>query len=148
MTEWIRTAVKNGMPTVAECGGFLYLLDHLTDKAGQRWPMAAVFPGGSRPTESLRRFGYLHLTAGSDSMLFRTGEHVPAHEFHYWEADRCGEDLRAVKPNGRTWQCAYTGPSLYAGFPHLHLGGPLPLAQRFADAAAEYKEKRCLIGKP
>ncbi len=145
MTEWVRTVIVNVMPAVAECGGFLYLLEQLTDKQGQTWPMAAVFPGGSRTTGSLRRFGYLYLTAERDSMLFRTGERIPAHEFHYWEADRFGSDLMAEKPSGRTWRCAYTGPGLYAGFPHLHLAGPLPLARRFVDAAVGYKEKSCLI---
>ena len=143
MTEWVREAIRGGLPTVAECGGFLYLLEHLTDRWGQTWPMTAVLPGGSHGTGSLRRFGYLHLAAEKDSLLFRKGEAVPAHEFHYWEADCCGKDLDAVKPNGRTWQCAYTRTGLYAGFPHLHLGGTLPLARRFVDAATEYKEKRC-----
>ena len=143
MTEWVRTALQGGLPTVAECGGFLYLLEELTDQSGQTWPMAAVLPGGSRGTGSLRRFGYLHLTSEKDSLLFRRGEAVPAHEFHYWEADCCGQDLIAVKPSGRTWRCAYVGSTLYAGFPHLHLGGSLPLARRFVDAAMEYKEKRC-----
>ena len=145
MTEWVRTVVRNGLPTAAECGGFLYLLEQLTDEKGKTWPMTAVFPGGSHGTGSLRRFGYLHLTAERDSMLFRAGEAVPAHEFHYWEADSCGQDLCAVKSSGRTWRCAYTGPGLYAGFPHLHLGGILPLAERFVTAAADYKEKKCLI---
>lgn len=143
MIEWVRTRVQGGLPTVAECGGFLYLLEELTDQSGKTWPMAAVLPGGSHGTGALRRFGYLRLTAEEDSLLFRAEEAVPAHEFHYWEADCCGKDLNAVKPGGRTWQCAYTGPSLYAGFPHLHLGGMLPLAQRFVDAATEYKERKC-----
>ena len=145
MTEWVRTAVQGGLPTVAECGGFLYLLEELTNQSGQTWPMTAALPGGSHGTGALRRFGYLHLTAEKESLLFRAGEAVPAHEFHYWEADCCGQDLIAVKPSGWTWRCAYTGPTLYAGFPHLHLGGSLPLAQRFVEAAMEYKEKRCLI---
>ena len=142
MLEWIRQRVSEGMPTVAECGGFLYLLGSLTDAAGQTWPMAGVLPGGSVPTDSLRRFGYLRLWSETDSLLFRAGEQVPAHEFHYWEADRRGQDLRAEKPSGKTWQCGYTGPGLYAGFPHLHLGGTLPLAERFAEAAVRYKERR------
>lgn len=137
--------MESGMPTVAECGGFLYLLEHMKDEAGQSWPMTAVLPGGSHGTGALQRFGYLYLTAEENSLLFHAGETVPAHEFHYWEADLCGNDLGATKPGGRTWRCAYAGPRLYAGFPHLHLGGPLPLAQRFADAAVKYKEKACLI---
>ena len=142
MLEWVRKAVKDSLPTIAECGGFLYLLETLTDQSGQNWPMAGVLPGGSEPTDSLRRFGYLRLRSETDSLLFRAGEQVPAHEFHYWEADRFGDDLTAEKPSGKTWRCGYSGPTLYAGFPHLHLGGPVPLAERFVEAAIRYKEKR------
>ena len=141
MTAWIRRAVAAGLPTAAECGGFLYLLESLEDRDGGRWPMCAALPGGSRPTDRLRRFGYLRLRAEEDSLLFRAGETVPAHEFHYWEADRCGGDLEAEKPSGRRWRCAFTGPGLYAGFPHLHFGGELPLAARFADAAARFRKE-------
>ena len=145
MTEWVRAVIQGRLPTVAECGGFLYLLEHITDRSGQIWPMTAVLPGGSHGTGSLQRFGYLHLKAETDSLLFRAGEAVPAHEFHYWEAERCGQDLIAEQPSGRIWRCACSSPTLYAGFPHLHMGGPIPLAQRFVAAAMEYKEKRCLI---
>ncbi len=142
MTAWVRAAVTDGLPTVAECGGFLYLLERLQDREGKNWPMAGALPGESRPTDSLQRFGYLRLTEDKDSLLFRAGEPVPAHEFHYWEAAPFGGDLRAEKPSGRTWRCGYTGPALYAGFPHLHLGGALPLAERFVRAAVSYKEGR------
>jgi len=140
MRTWIRQAVADGLPTVAECGGFLYLLQTMEDRDGNTWPMAGVLPGGSHPTGSLQRFGYLYLSGENDSLLFRAGEPVPAHEFHYWEAQPFGADLRAEKPSGRTWRCGYTSSTLYAGFPHLHLDGELPLARRFVEAAVRYKE--------
>ena len=124
----------------AECGGFLYLLEQITCRDGERWPLVGVLPGESYPTDSLQRFGYLSLIAETDSLLFRAGESPPAHEFHYWEASQPGDGLCAVKPSGKTWRCAYATPSLYAGFPHLHLAGELPLARRFVEAAFHYKE--------
>ena len=41
----INTAVQRGLPTVAECGGFLYLGQTLEDDAGTAHPMAGVLPG-------------------------------------------------------------------------------------------------------
>lgn len=41
----INTAVQRGLPTVAECGGFLYLGQTLEDGAGTAHPMAGVLPG-------------------------------------------------------------------------------------------------------
>ncbi|MCD7888152.1 MAG: cobyrinate a,c-diamide synthase, partial [Clostridiales bacterium] len=41
----IRRAVAGGLPTVAECGGFLYLQQELEDGEGNRWPMCGALPG-------------------------------------------------------------------------------------------------------
>ena len=51
--------------------------------------------------------------------------------------------LRAEKPvSGKTWACGFTGPTLYAAFPHLYLAGRPELAARFAEAARNYERKR------
>lgn len=138
----IRQAVESGLPTVAECGGFLYLQAQLQTPAGEPWPMAGVFSGLGYPTGQLRRFGYLTLHPEADSLLFRAGEAVPAHEFHHWDTTENGGDLTACKPSGRQWQCGFAAPALYGAFPHLHFGGQVPLAARFVQAAARYRERR------
>ena len=135
MKESIRKAILSGLPTVAECGGFLYLQQSLTDNAGAKYEMAGVFPGEGLRTDHLVRFGYAVLKPDRDSLLFRPGEVIPVHEFHYWDCTENGSDLPVQKPDGRTWRCGFASPTLYAAFPHLHLGGTLPLAKRFADAA-------------
>ena len=93
--------------------------------------MCGVLPGAGVRTDRLQRFGYAWLETDTSSMLFRAGERVPVHEFHYWDSTQNGSDLRAVKPDGRQWPCAFATPRLYAGFPHLPLGGEAPLAERF-----------------
>ena len=45
MLASIRQAVQAGLPTAAECGGFLYLGRSLEDADGKAWPMADVLPG-------------------------------------------------------------------------------------------------------
>lgn len=142
MRESIRSLVNAGLPTVAECGGFLYLQDTLEDENGMPWPMAGVLHGAGYRTQQLRRFGYAQLTAREDSLLFRQGEQVPAHEFHYWDCTENGEGLLARKPLGdKSWSCGVLTGSLYAGFPHLHFGGELPLAQRFVQAAVQWRRE-------
>lgn len=44
MRRAVRNAVKNDMPVIAECGGFLYLQQSLADKNGRTFPMAAHCP--------------------------------------------------------------------------------------------------------
>ena len=138
MRQSICSAVSGGLPTVAECGGFLYLQQMLENERKESFPMCGCLPGTGFQTKSLQRFGYEWLTAEEDSLLFRKGEKIPAHEFHYWDSTENGSDLYVVKPNGKTWRCGYTSKSLYAAFPHLHLGGELPLAERFAEACIGY----------
>ena len=135
----IKQKIKSGLPTAAECGGFLYLGQSLTDAEGQSWPMAGVLPGEAKDAGRLVRFGYATLSADSDSMLFRAGESFPIHEFHHWDSTANGTALAAKKPvGGAAWRCGFVNEHFYAGFPHLYWAGT-PLPQRFAAAAENYR---------
>ena len=140
MRAAIKSAVENGLPTAAECGGFLYLGQTLEDADGTPHPMAGVLPGQGVKTGRLVRFGYATLTAQADSMLFAAGEQFPAHEFHHWDSTQNGTALTAAKANGRQWACGFANAHLYAGFPHLYWAGT-PLAQRFVAVAERYKRE-------
>ena len=135
----IKQKIESGLPTAAECGGFLYLGQSLTDAEGQSWPMAGVLPGEAKDAGRLVRFGYAALSAESDSMLFRAGESFPIHEFHHWDSTANGTALAAKKPvGGAAWRCGFVNEHFYAGFPHLYWAGT-PLPQRFAAAAENYR---------
>ena len=138
MRDAIRDAVNGGLPTVAECGGFLYLGQTLEDASGTAWPMAGVLPGQGFRVGKLVRFGYAALTAQADSMLFRRGESLPVHEFHHWDTTANGDAFTARKADGRSWPCGFANEHFYAGFPHLYWAGT-PLPQRFAAAAENYR---------
>ncbi len=130
MRRAIREAVLDGLPTLAECGGFLYLLEALEGEDG-RGPMCGVLPGSARNTGKLRRFGYVTLTARRDNLLCNAGESIRAHEFHYYDADDCGGDFSAVKPvSGRGWDCIHATETVFAGFPHLYLPANPAFARR------------------
>ena len=135
----IKRKIESGLPTAAECGGFLYLGQSLTDAEGQSWPMAGVLPGEAKDAGRLVRFGYAALSADSDSMLFRAGESFPIHEFHHWDSTANGTALAAKKPvGGAEWRCGFIDEHFYAGFPHLYWAGT-PLPQRFTAAAENYR---------
>ena len=138
----IADAVRGGLPTVAECGGFLYLCKTLRDAHGVSYPMAGVLPGDGFPCGKLVRFGYATMSADADSLLFRAGENVPVHEFHHWDSTSDGDALRVEKPvTGRRWRCGFVNDTLYAGFPHLYFYGCPKLAERFVCAARRYAER-------
>lgn len=135
----IKRKIESGLPTAAECGGFLYLGQSLTDAEGQSWPMVGILPGEAKDAGRLVRFGYAALSADSDSMLFRAGESFPIHEFHHWDSTANGTALAAKKPvGGAEWRCGFIDEHFYAGFPHLYWAST-PLPQRFAAAAENYR---------
>ena len=143
MRESVRRAVTGGLPTLAECGGFLYLHRQLTDLDGNVWPMAGVFPESAYYTGHLTRFGYLTLTGGT--MFGRDVGEIRSHEFHYYESEDPGSTFLARKPVGnRSWRCVRSTDTLYAGFPHLYFYANPGIAEAFIERCAEYHANRNL----
>ena len=132
----VREAVKAGMPTVAECGGFMYLCETIDGKK-----TCGALPGGSKSAGKLVRFGYVKLETKRKSLFGDAGTGLKAHEFHYYESDFCGDDCTAVKTDGRRYECAYCTESLYAGYPHLYLAANEEAAVEFCKKCLEYKEQ-------
>lgn len=143
LREQIHSAVAAGLPTIAECGGFLYLQRELKGPNGERGQGCGVFPGRAFPTGKLSRFGYVTLTARRDNLLCGAGETIRGHEFHYWDVEDPGDDFRAQKPaSNRGWDCVHGGPTLYAGFPHLYLYANPAAARRFLCAAVAHRKAK------
>ena len=136
MLESIRKALKSGLPCVAECGGFMYL----TESVGG-FPAVGLIKGKSFDNGRLTRFGYVTLSAGKDNMLCRKGGSIPAHEFHHWDAEDCGDGFTAIKPDGRSWPCVHTSETLYAGFPHIHFYANPAFAEGFYNSMCKEKHR-------
>ena len=119
MLAAIRNAHAEDIKILAECGGFLYLQEHLEDETGRSWPVAGLIHADGFRTEKLSRFGYI-------SLMQNGAVRIKGHEFHYWDSTAPGSAFRAEKPqSNRGWDCMYRTDSLLAGFPHLYyLSGP------------------------
>ncbi len=142
MLESIKEAVNAELPTIAECGGFMYLQKSIKDKQGNEFDMVNLIDSTSMLTNKLSRFGYTTLTSLGDNLLLSKDEKINAHEFHYSDSDLCGEDFLAVKPiTGRQWHCIHGSSSMIAGYPHMHLWGNLKAAERFVEACIRFGEK-------
>lgn len=141
LREDIRDAVKNGLPTVAECGGFMYLCEELEDAGGRSFPMCGVLPGRAFRTPHLGRFGYIELTAKRDTLLLRRGEKMRSHEFHYWDMEFPGDAVRAEKASGAgAWDCVFGTDTLFAGYPHVYLPAFPRAAEHLADACRAFRD--------
>lgn len=121
MRESIKTACENGLPCLAECGGFLYLQQELEDEQGRKYEMAGLLPGNGYRREKLTRFGYMEAEIARGGLLGSTGEVLRGHEFHYWDCTQNGEDFLARKPMGnQSYSCMVHRSRLAAGFPHFY----------------------------
>ena len=142
MRKAIREAVQNGLPTVAECGGFLYLGRSLTTPEGEEWPMAGVLPGTAEKTGRPVRFGYAELTSNESTLVATAGTPVRIHNFHYYESSERGGTYLACKPvSGRSYETGFGTETLYAGFPHLYFAGSPDLCARLAEAARAFRTR-------
>ena len=117
MLEAIRSANKEGLPIIAECGGFMYLHESITNKDGKEYKMAGILPGGCVYKNKLVRFGYIELNSTKASSWI-SKESIKGHEFHYFDCDNNGDDFLAVKPvTGKTYPCIINKDNVFAGFP-------------------------------
>ena len=84
MRESIRTAIDNGLPTYAECGGLMYLSRSLVWN-GQQAAMVGIIPGDAVMHPKPQGRGYVKLQETAD-MPWPGGNMthtINAHEFHY-----------------------------------------------------------------
>ena len=143
MRASIADAIDAGMPTIAECGGFMYLHDMLEGDDGEAFEQVGVITGTSFKTPRLGRFGYITITAQHDGLLAGEGDRLCAHEFHYWDSENAGDAFVAEKPQSdRSWSCGFSTPTMYAGYPHLYLPGSPEAAVRFVKACAAFDVAR------
>ncbi|MEI6180310.1 MAG: cobyrinate a,c-diamide synthase [Chloroflexales bacterium] len=136
----LRTAAANGLPIYAECGGLMYLTEAIVDAAGVAHPLVGLLPGRSVMTPRLI-LGYRTVRANADSWLWRAGEVVRGHEFHYstWAAPTvappwlytCLPDALRPEPRSEGVQAA----KLLASYVHIHFLACPQVAERFVAAA-------------
>ena len=140
MRKDIQKKIADGLPYLAECGGFMYLHETMEDMNGTIWPMAGVLEGQAYDTGKLGRFGYIELTAKEEQMLGKTGAKIRAHEFHYFDSTHNGAAFHAAKPKrSRGWDCIQAGTQYAAGFPHLYYYSNPEFAVHFVETCRRYE---------
>ncbi|AIY18058.3 cobyrinic acid ac-diamide synthase [Pimelobacter simplex] len=122
----IRDAVRDGLPTVAECAGLLYLCRSLDGV-----PMAGVLDADAAMTPRLT-LRYPTATGAAGTLLTRVGEEVTGHEFHRTTVTPGVGATPAWTVEGTA--VGFASASLHASYLHTHWAGHPQLAERFAAA--------------
>ena len=154
MRASICARAAEGMPILAECGGFMYLQQAMElsgkDVASKEafpvkkaFPMCGVLPGTCRMTDKLVRFGYIELEkndaeTGAAGYL-QSGHHIRGHEFHYFDSTDNGEACTAWKPGRkRSWDCMAAQGNIMAGFPHLYYRSDPAFSEAFVERCRQF----------
>jgi cobyrinic acid a,c-diamide synthase len=139
----VKTAILSGMPTIAECGGLMYLCEQIVDFEGKSWSMVGVLPTTAEMGGRLT-LGYRRGVALQDSLVVRAGTTVYGHEFH-----RSRLISTASTPLFQTYRfdceesTGYEGwnllPSLHASYIHQHWGESPEIPQGFLKQCSVFK---------
>lgn len=141
MRKAIRDSITAGMPSVAECGGFMYLHDTLVDKTGASFGMAGVLPAECKDTGKLVRFGYVEIEEKEAGWL-PAATRIRGHEFHYYDSSDNGMDCVAQKPvTGRSWPCIHSTPEHWWGYPHLYYPSNPEFVYHFVAQMRKWKQE-------
>jgi cobyrinic acid a,c-diamide synthase len=112
MQQSIRDHHARGKPILAECGGMLYLLDSLTDDAGERATMVGLLPGQAALQKRMANLGMYSVSLPEGTLR--------GHSFHYSRMETTLEPIaQAVgQPGTRHSEPAYRVGRLHASYLH------------------------------
>ncbi|MBA4603688.1 cobyrinate a,c-diamide synthase [Thermoactinomyces mirandus] len=140
-----RRKIGEGMPTCAECGGYMYLTEVIIDREGNTRPMAGVIPAVVRMKDGLSALGYREVEAVTDNLLLKRGEKARGHEFHYstliWKTKNRTSAYETSGRSGKRRE-GYASENLLAGYTHLHFASNPAMAKRFISACKKYRSRR------
>ncbi len=138
MINSIRNALHAGIPSLAECGGFMYL--HNAIKVGNNeYPMIGMIDGICEKKDRLVRFGYLTIEEKAN-VFMQNG--IKGHEFHYYDSTNNGCDAISVKPgNTKSWEAAHISDNHWWGFAHLYYPSNIEFVASFVEKCEQWRIK-------
>jgi cobyrinic acid a,c-diamide synthase len=78
----VKAAAQAGLPIYAECGGLMYLGEHI-QVGDEKFPMVGLFPHDFVMGKKPQAHGYTILEVAGDNPFFPRGTILKGHEFHY-----------------------------------------------------------------
>ncbi len=144
----IKTAIDNGLPTYAECGGLMYLARSIQWNNESREMVGCIDTDIIMEKRPQGR-GYVQLLETENSLWprpasWKEANIINAHEFHYSRFNKVGNNVqfafevkRGTGINGKS--DGYVYKNLLANYTHQRNTWNNPWAQRFIDFARNHK---------
>lgn len=138
----LKAAIENGLPTIAECGGFMYLTDSIETTKKTKHEMVGVIPGKVEMQSKLAAIGYREISGLNNNFLLKN-EVARGHEFHYSSFQISDEvdipyayetkGMRGMNKEG------YLTYNLVAGYTHFHFASCLSIVENWIEKCLEIK---------
>lgn len=137
----ISTAIANGLPTLAECGGFMYLTESIETTDERKYEMVGIIPGTVKMQKKLAALGYREITGLDDNFLLKGSLEAKGHEFHYsiFKPRTAITPAYFTKGMRGTKQEGYLSDNLVAGYTHFHFGSCPQMVENWISQCKEIK---------
>ncbi|WP_257351073.1 cobyrinate a,c-diamide synthase [Pseudalkalibacillus decolorationis] len=137
----IKEAIEKGLPTLAECGGFMYLAEEIQTTDGDSYSMAGVIPGTVKMQERRAALGYREVIGEIGNYLLPEGITAKGHEFHYSTYETSIEQPFAYYTKGMrgTKKEGYMNGNLIAGYTHFHFASCPEMVTNWLNICKEWK---------
>lgn len=139
----IRNHIHAGLPTLAECGGFMYLTEELITSDQQVFKMVGIIPGKVRMKDSLTAIGYREVKGEPGNYLLPHSVTAKGHEYHYSTFESTGEIKNAYEVKGyfQTGKEGYMIENLVAGYTHFHFASCPDILSNWINKCKERKQR-------
>jgi len=140
----IKSQISSGLPTLAECGGFMYLTDYIETTDKKKHQMVGVIPGNVHMQPNLAALGYREISGLNDNFLLKHA-HAKGHEFHYSTFQPKEKDVpyayetKGLRGKGKE---GYIIHHVVAGYSHLHFGSNGAIIENWIEKCLEYQASR------
>jgi cobyrinic acid a,c-diamide synthase len=142
----LQGAIEMGLPVYAECGGLMYLGDHLRVNENA-YPMVGAFPIDFQLRKKPQGHGYTVMEVMEDNLFYSKGEILKGHEFHYSKPlvhDKV--ELRTMFKVRRGFGLDGTRDGLYKNnlmgtYTHIHAGGYPKWIERLFRVAQRFQQR-------
>jgi len=137
MRAAVRAFCASGRPVWAECGGYMYLLESLTDADGEAHAMCGALPGRAVLRGKRAALGYREARTLVPGPFGPAGALLRGHEFHYseFEGELASPAYALTASDGTEALDGQAVGNILGGWFHAHLASNPQAATAFVETA-------------
>ncbi|WP_226665305.1 cobyrinate a,c-diamide synthase [Metabacillus litoralis] len=141
MLSSIKQKINENIPTLAECGGFMYLTDSISTTENQLYKMVGIIPGNVKMQTNLAALGYREITGNKGNFLLSDQQQARGHEFHYstFHSENNFDYAYETKGMRGNKQEGYLKDNLVAGYTHFHFASCVDMVKKWISTCQERK---------